>query len=110
VVCQQPCPQGWKIFFFDAAGQLILNGAPENLSNYLVEVPVPASAVRAQIGYRDDESFQTNCVARGKCCTTGQTCAQADIYFDNEGLRAPPFSQSTNGCQFTFRHLRTICQ
>ena len=70
---------------------------------------VPADAVRASIGFRDDESSQVNCVVRGKCCVTGQRCAATSIYFDNEGLRAAPSGRSTNGCQFSFAHTRRVC-
>jgi hypothetical protein len=80
------------------------------VADYGNGVVVPVGAVQAFIGFRDDESsFQRDCLARGKCCVTGQTCVNNDLYFDNEGQRPPPSGRSTNGCQFTFTHSRRVC-
>jgi hypothetical protein len=100
--CETPCPLRWKLFFHDAAGEVIL-GVPDELSDYAGGVLVPAGATRISVGYRDEELF--NCANPGKCCTTGQTCEREDLYFDNEGNRTPnsaSLSRSTGGCTFAF--------
>lgn len=95
------CPEQWKLFFLRQDGSVILDGTPENLSDFVSGVSVPAGAVSAWIGFRDGEPP----------CATGADCTEsATKYFDNEGLRSTTNPQSTNGCDFTFEYRRLRCR
>ena len=108
VECTRTCPLQWKILFVDAASDVLVGAAPEDAAAYVTDVVVPAGATRALLGFRDEEA-SAGCETTGKCCITGQPCAREDLYFDNEGIRAPPPASSTNGCRFVFVHTRRTC-
>lgn len=104
-VGRKACPADWKLFFHNADGAVLWQQAPDDVSAYSEPVEVPAAAVRATLGFRDGEPWNTRA---GKNCTTGAACQKEDVYFDNEGNRSTN-QQPNGGCRFEFERIRTVC-
>jgi hypothetical protein len=103
------CPGQWKLFFEDGNGNVLWQLAPDDLTDYSSGVPVPAGAIKATIGFRDDELGGSCTPNHNKCCMTGESCGVEDLYFDNEGNRSTTSGDSTDGCAFTFEYEELIC-